>query len=67
MTDEELLIARARVAAGTSWTGEDGGHGNRTENQEPEVRRILRECADALEKQVAEKVARWFAQFRRQS
>ena len=52
MTDEELLIARARVAAGTSWTGEDGGHGNRTENQEPAVRQILRECADALEKRV---------------
>ena len=52
MTDEELLITRARIAAGTSWTGEDDGHGNRTENQEPAVRQILRACADALEKQV---------------
>jgi hypothetical protein len=50
MTHDRSLIARARVAAGTSWDGEDGGHGNKTESQDPEVRRILRECADALEK-----------------
>jgi hypothetical protein len=46
---DEILVMRARVAAGCSWDGEDGGHGNKTESQEPEVRRILRECADRID------------------
>jgi hypothetical protein len=49
MTDDETLIIRARIAAGCSWDGNDGGHGNKTEPQEPEVRRILRECANRIE------------------
>jgi hypothetical protein len=48
-SDAVILVTRARVAAGCSWTGEDGGHGNKTESQEPEVRRILRECAATIE------------------
>jgi len=47
--DDRVLVIRARLAAGTSWTGEDGGHGNKVENQEPEVRRILRDCARRIE------------------
>ena len=47
--DDRVLVIRARLAAGTSWTGEDGGHGNKVENQEPEVRRILRDCAKRIE------------------
>lgn len=48
MNDDATLIIRARLAAGCSWSGTDGGHGNKTEPQEPEVRRILRECANRL-------------------
>jgi hypothetical protein len=48
--DFEVLVVRARVAAGTSWDGEDGGHRNRTRSQEPEVRNILRDCANAIER-----------------
>lgn len=49
MSEIETLVTRARIAAGTSWDGADGGHGNRTESQEPEVRNILRECASVIE------------------
>jgi hypothetical protein len=42
-----MLVVRARVAAGTSW---DGGHDNKTPSQEPEVRNILRDCANAIER-----------------
>jgi hypothetical protein len=48
MNDDEVLIARARLAAGCSWSGADGGHGNAIESQEPEVRNILRDCANRL-------------------
>jgi|HubBroStandDraft_2_1064218.scaffolds.fasta_scaffold02877_9 hypothetical protein len=50
LRDFEGLVVRARVAAGTSWDGEDGGHGNRTPSQESEVRNILRDCANAIER-----------------
>ena len=43
MTDDELLAKRARIAAGIAWRAEG------TEDQEPEVRRILRECAARIE------------------
>jgi hypothetical protein len=45
----DILVTRARVAAGISWDGKDGGHGNATVSQETEVRNILRDCANALE------------------
>jgi hypothetical protein len=48
--DVDILVVRARIASGTSWDGEDGGHGNRTPSQEPEVRNILRDCANAIER-----------------
>jgi predicted methyltransferase MtxX (methanogen marker protein 4) len=44
----DVLIKRARIAAGISW--EAGKGGNKTESQEPEVRNILRECANELER-----------------
>lgn len=43
-----VLVIRARVAAGCAWDGKSGGPGNETTPQEPEVRRILRECANRL-------------------
>ena len=48
-SDDRTLVIRARLAAGISWNGEDGGSGNKTESQEPEVRRILRACAKRIE------------------
>ncbi len=45
MTPDELLAKRARIAAGITWRVEG------TEDQEPEVRRILRECAARIEQQ----------------
>lgn len=48
-SDDEVLIIRARLAAGCSWSGKDGGPGNETAPQEQNVRRILRECAKRLE------------------
>ena len=50
MTHEEVIITRARLAAGCAWNNKPGETSNQTEDQEPEVRRILRECADALHK-----------------
>jgi hypothetical protein len=44
----DVLIKRARVAAGISWEAGEGS--NKTESQEPEVRNILRDCANELER-----------------
>jgi hypothetical protein len=43
----DILVKRARIAAGISW--ETGKDSNKTEPQEPEVRNILRDCATAIE------------------
>jgi glycosyltransferase involved in cell wall biosynthesis len=48
MTDLDVLVTRTRVAAGTAW--EVGEGGNKTPSQEPEVRNILRDCANAIER-----------------
>jgi hypothetical protein len=45
----DVLITRAKVAAGCSWNAHDGGPSNATLPQEPEVRNILRDCARTLE------------------
>ena len=47
MSPIELLIKRCKIAAGCAWEVSEGG--NKTEPQEPEVRRILRDCVKALE------------------
>lgn len=47
LTDLDVLVKRARIAAGISW--EVGEGGNQTPSQEPEVRNILRDCANAIE------------------
>jgi hypothetical protein len=44
MNDDRVLVTRARLAAGCSWRNDEGGLG-----EEPEVRRILRACAERIE------------------
>jgi len=47
MTDDELLVTRAKIAAGCAWTKADG-HPITLEaevSNEREVRQILRDCA----------------------
>jgi hypothetical protein len=46
--EDQILINRARIAAGCAWDSKSGGLGNETEPQEPEVRCILRNCAERL-------------------
>ena len=48
MTALDVLATRARVAAGIAW--DVGERGNKTPSQEPEVRNILRDCANAIER-----------------
>ena len=48
MTALDVLVKRARIAAGISWDVGEGG--NKTPSQEPEVRNILREFATTIER-----------------
>lgn len=48
-TNDQVLVMRARIAAGCAWRGVRD-----TPDQEPEVRQILRDCATRLEVHVAE-------------